>query len=255
MKFLKYLIFSRHAKGHGIHSPFVFKLVSDIFWNKRTPDVVFRIEQIRRKNLSDKRTISVKDLGAGSSRKNMNRRKVSDIARFSSVPRKYGILLASMAEEFGMPAIIEFGTSLGISAIYLASGCPSSIVYTMEGCPETSAIAMENFSLSGFDNIRLLKGSFDELLPDVTDSIAPGLVFIDGNHRKEPLLKYFRAVADISGPDTVIIIDDIHNSPEMEISWKEIKKHEKISITVDIFRMGIVFFREGMNHADYIIRY
>ncbi len=86
--------------------------------------------------------------------------------------------------------------------------------------------------------------------------IKPGLVFIDGNHRKEPVLKYFNQIAEISDNKTVIIIDDIYYSKEMEEAWNEIKQlHEKVSVTIDIFRMGIVFFREGINHNNYIIRY
>jgi predicted O-methyltransferase YrrM len=126
----------------------------------------------------------------------------------------------------------------------------------MEGCPETSGIAAENFSLSGLNNITLLTGSFDELLPGIkSKGVSPGMVFIDGNHRREPLLNYFSQVADISGPDTVVIIDDIHITKEMSEAWREIKRHEKVSLSVDIFRMGMVFFRKGMPRYDYIIRY
>jgi predicted O-methyltransferase YrrM len=181
---------------------------------------------------------------------------VSDIARYSSVPRKYGMLLASMASAFGRPGILEFGTSLGISTMYMAASCPEAEVITMEGCPATSEIATENFSLSDLNNITLLTGSFDELLPGIKSrKISPGMVFIDGNHRREPVLNYFNQVAEISGPGTVVIIDDIHSAKEMSDAWSEIKRHEKVTLSVDIFRMGMVFFRKGMARYDYIIRY
>ncbi|MCX6334626.1 MAG: class I SAM-dependent methyltransferase [Bacteroidia bacterium] len=256
LKLVKYQLFSRHGKGHGIHSPFVFMLISNVFRNKIDPHIVFTIESIRRKNLSDNRTIDVLDLGAGSSRMKDNSRKVSDIARYSSVPGKYGILLASMAAEFGKQTIVEFGTSLGISTMYLASGCPEAVVYTMEGCPETAHIARENFRESGLENIRLMNGSFDGLMPEINDlDKHPGLVFIDGDHREEPLMKYFSTMSEIAGEDTVIIIDDIHSSGEMDRAWEKIKEHKNVSFTVDIFRMGMVFFRKGINHINYIIRY
>ena len=135
-------MFSRHGKGHGIHSPFIFTLVSGVFRNKIDPYVVLTVESIRKKNLSDTRTINV----TGSwSRIFKNENKIKESVRHCQifiVPRKYGVLLAGMAAEFGKPAIIEFGTSLGMSAIYMASGCPEAVVYTMEGCPETALIRM-----------------------------------------------------------------------------------------------------------------
>jgi len=256
LKYLNYLLFSRHGKGHGIHSPFIFSIVSGVFRNKIDPDVVLTIESIRKKNLSDARTINILDLGAGSSMMKKNIRRVSEIARYSSVPVKYGVLLARMAAEFGKPAVVEFGTSLGISTMYLASGCPESVIYTMEGCQETALIARDNFNDAGLRNIKLLTGSFDSLLPEIKNlKVKPGLVFIDGNHREEPLMKYFSTMSDISGPETVIIIDDIHTSEEMESAWNRIRQHENVSFTVDIFRMGMVFLRKGISHIDYIIRY
>jgi predicted O-methyltransferase YrrM len=256
LKHIHYLLFSRHSGGHGIHSPFVFMLISKVFRNKIDTAVVLTIENIRKKNLSNRETIEVTDLGSGSSRMKTKSRRVSDITRYSSVPRKYGILLANLAEEFGKPAIVEFGTSVGISTMYLAKGCPESIVYTMEGCPETACKAGGNFKEAGVANIKILNGAFDDLLPDITTTgLKPGLVFIDGNHSEKPLLRYFDQIAEISGPDTVIVIDDIHSSESMENAWKKIRNNEKVSTTVDIFRMGLVFFRQGMNHIDYIIRY
>jgi predicted O-methyltransferase YrrM len=256
LKFLSYQMLSRHGKGHGIHSPFVFNLVSKVFRNKIDPGVVLTIESIRKRNISNKRTINVLDLGAGSAKMKTNSRKVSEIARYTSVPCKYGVLLANMAAVFGKPDIIEFGTSLGISTMYMAAACPEAVVYTMEGCPEVSQLATENFTSAGLGNIRLLEGSFDDMLPGLRSmGITPGLVFIDGNHRIEPVTKYFSMMSEISNSSTVIVVDDIHSSDEMEKAWEEIKTHENVTFTVDIFRMGLIFFREGMDHIDYIIRY
>jgi predicted O-methyltransferase YrrM len=255
-QFLKYMLFSSHKRGHGVHSPFVFNLVSEVFRKKISSDIIFKIETIRRKQISDHRTIEVKDYGTGSEMKKSNLRKVSEIARCSPVTKKYGKLLAALSAEFGKSSIIEFGTSLGISTMYLAFANPEAIVYTMEGCPAISEIARNNFEETGLKNIRLLTGSFEKLLPDIEDGkIRPGLVFIDGNHRKEPLIEYFNRIVNLSDENTVIILDDIYNSFEMGEAWKEIKKNEKISFTIDIFKMGIAFFRQGMTRFDYIIRY
>jgi predicted O-methyltransferase YrrM len=255
-KFLKYVLFSSNKKGHGIHSPFVFNLMLKVFRNKISSDIVCKIETIRKKLISDNRIIEVTDFGVGSETKKRKLRRVSEIARYSSVPKRYGKLLAGLSKEFGKPSIIEFGTSLGISTMYMASANPETTVYTMEGSPAISEVAKDNFAKAGLKNIKLLTGSFEKLLPEIeVEKIRPGLVFIDGNHRKRPTVEYFNRMVELSDKNTVIVVDDINYSPEMGEAWKEIKMNEKVSFTVDIFRMGIVFFREGMTRFDYIIRY
>jgi predicted O-methyltransferase YrrM len=254
--YLNYLLFSGHRKGYGIHSPFIFDLVSRVFRNKTASDIVLKIEAIRKRCLLSGKTIRVLDLGAGSEKMKGDYRKVSDIARNSAVPKKYGMLLSALSAEFGKPAIIELGTSLGISTMYLASGSPDSVVFTIEGCPETSEIARDNFKEAGFENIRPINASFDSALPDLKDKqVKPGLVFIDGDHRSEPVIRYFNKMAELSDSRTVIVLDDIHWSTDMADAWDQIKKHKSVTVTVDIFRMGLVFFREGINRFDYVIRY
>jgi len=256
LRYIEYLLFARHRKGQGIHSPYVFDLVTRVFRNKTDHQFVLTIESMRKKNISDNRTIEVLDLGAGSSRLKTNSRKVSEIARYSAVPEKYGLLLSNLAAEYGNKPIIEFGTSLGISTMYLAAGSHGSIVYTMEGCPQTASVAAENFSIAGFDNIKLMRGSFDDLLSGIRrQNINPGLVFIDGNHHKEPVCRYFREICEISNYEAVIVIDDIHYSREMEAAWDEIKAEGSVTLTIDIFRMGLVLTRRGMGKCNYIVRY
>jgi predicted O-methyltransferase YrrM len=255
-EYLKYFLFSRHRRGHGIHSPFVFDLVTRVFRNKIDYGIVKNIEDIRKRMKSDRRIIRVTDFGSGSKRFKTNSRRVSEITRYVNVPKNYGLLLFNLASEFGKPAIVEFGTSLGISTLYLASGSPESVVYTMEGCPETSEIAKKNFNDTGIKNIKMFTGPFEDILPEIIETgLKPGMVFIDGNHRKEPVIDYFKKMASVSDSKTVIIIDDIYSSKGMKEAWNEIKTFKEVTLTVDIYRMGIVFFREGMIRNDYIIRY
>ncbi len=256
VKYLRYIFLAKHRKGHGIHSPFIFNLVANVFRNKTDSDVVCSIEKVRKKLKSDHRPIQLNDLGSGKEKRKTKIRKVSEIARYSPVPSKYGQLLSNLASEFGKPMIVELGTSFGISTMYLASGSPESVIYTIEGSEEVAEIASRNFKEAGLTNITTLTGAFDEMLPVVFKTgVKPGLVFIDGDHRKEPVLRYFNKIAEESDNNTVIVIDDIYYSEEMEEAWNEIKSNEKVSAAVDLFRMGIVFFRKGITHQNYIVRH
>lgn len=253
---MNYFFKARHRKGHGIHSPFVYDLVSRVFRNKIDPAVVNKIESIRKNLLYDQRIIEIHDLGAGSRKMGNNKKPISDIAKHSPVPADYGKLLCNLAAEFGKPAILELGTSLGISSMYMASSCSDLKINTIEGSPATAEIARENFISAGTGNIEVHTGSFEEIMPTlINENSKAGLVFIDGNHRREPLLRYFNYLEKVADDKTVIVIDDINYSAEMEDAWKEIRKSSRITVTVDIFRMGLVFFRKGISRTDYIVRY
>ena len=219
--------------------------------------VVSKIESIRKELLADKRKIMVNDLGAGSVRSKHSEkyRKVCDIARYSSIPEKYGRLLSNLAREFGNPRIIELGTSVGISSMYMSGSCNAEIE-TIEGCSETAAIAERTIRNSGFEKIKVHRGSFDEILPKLIDAeFTPGLVFIDGNHRKDAVLNYFDKIAKNSGFSTVVVLDDIYLSREMKEAWNMIRKHDKVTVSIDINKMGIVFFRKGINSNHFVVRH
>jgi predicted O-methyltransferase YrrM len=255
-RYLKYILLSMNRKGHGIHSPFIFHLVSEVFRNKIDPDIVCSIEKVRKKMFSDQRSIIIEDLCSGSEFLKTDLRKVSYLARNSHLPVKYGVFLSNMAAEFGEALIIEFGTSLGISTLYMASSCTGATVKTFEVSPAVADIAIGNFNGEGRKNIEVYTGSNDKVLSDILKSnITPGLIFIGGIHPKEAIINYFSKVTEIADSKTVIIIENIYGSRGAEEAWNEIKQFKRVSVTVDIFRMGIVFFREGINHHNYIIRY
>jgi predicted O-methyltransferase YrrM len=126
----------------------------------------------------------------------------------------------------------------------------------MEGCRTTSEIASENFKKAGLVNILVQNGPFEESLENLkSQNICPGFVFIDGNHRREPTLNYFEQIVNMTGNETVVVIDDIYYSPGMADAWEKIKRNKKVTVTIDICKMGIVFFREGLNRVNYLVRY
>jgi predicted O-methyltransferase YrrM len=251
-KYLNYKLFSTHRRGHGIHSPFLFNFITKVFRNKTGRDVVLNIESTRKRVLCDHRVIEVLDYGTGKG----GMRKVSEIARKSSVPLKYGKLLVRLAEEYGSGCVIELGTSFGIGAMYLAAGATDAVVHTIEGCPKTSAVASENIKFAGFGNIIQHTGTFREQLTKLKgEKVIPGLVFIDGDHRRDRVLEYFDLLCNMSDERTVMVFDDIHSSAEMGEAWDMIATNSRVTLSVDIFRMGIVFFTRGLTPSRFIIRY
>ncbi len=253
-RYLQYLL--KAKTRHGTHSPFVYNLLDEVIYDTAHFYVFDEIESLRKKLLRDERTINIKDYGAGSKVNASPKRKLKDIAKYSAKAEKYGQLLFRLIQKFKPYTLLELGTSLGISTIYQASAAPKSKIITMEGCPETAAIAKENFEKLQLSNIEIVVGNFDETLSSTINTITNlDYAFFDGNHRKAPTLDYFRQCLTKVNNDSVFIFDDIHWSDEMEEAWEEIKANPSVTVTIDLFFVGLVFFRKEQKKQDFIIRY
>lgn len=244
-KYLHYYLTASNGKGHGIHSPFVFDFTQNVLNDKRNFYAYSQIEGLREQLLNDKTIIEVEDFGAGSVISKTKNRSVSEIAKHASKNKKLAQLLFRIADYYQPKTMIELGTSLGISSAYLASACPNAKLFTIEGSPSIAGIADKNFQSLGLKNIQLTTGNFDNILPAILQAIGkPDLVFIDGNHRKEPTASYFSQLLNYSSSSCIFIFDDIHWSQEMEQAWDIIKQNERATLTIDLFFIGLVFFRE-----------
>lgn len=251
-KYFSYYLKASNGKGHGMHSPFVFDFITHVLNDELDFYAYNEIENLRKILLKDERVIDVQDFGAGSKQIKTKQRKIADIARYSLKPKKYAQLLFRMVNYYQPKQILEIGTSLGITTCYLARPGHKSKVITMEGADAIAAIAQENFQQLGLNNIELVKGNFDETLSSVVNRESLfDFIFIDGNHRKEPTLRYFEQLLPVTHNDTIIIFDDIHWSEEMEAAWKHIKKQEQVRATIDLFFIGVVLLRKEFKEKQH----
>jgi predicted O-methyltransferase YrrM len=256
-KYISYLLTASNGKGHGIHSPFVFDFVTNILNNRSRPESYIKIEHLRKSLLRNKETIVVEDFGAGSALDPYRERKISDIARHAAKPAKYGRLLYQLADHYHCREIIELGTSLGLSTAYLASAPSVKKVATLEGAALVAAKAKQNLESLSLPFVEIINGNFDNTLAIALEMIPkPDLVFFDGNHRKEPTLRYFRQCLSTADENSIFVFDDIHWSAEMEEAWREICKNDAVTCSIDLFFVGIVFFKKDFREKQaFTIRY
>lgn len=241
---------------HGVHSPFIYKLVDEVIYDYAARPYYKEIEEHRQLLLKDARSITITDLGAGSHVNTNKQKKVKQIAKNALKPARLAQLIARLATERSPRNIIELGTCLGLTSSYLSRAVPNAKVITIEGCPETAKIAAENFKQLNIPNIVLKTGNFDLVFPEVIRSEdALDIVYVDGNHRKEATLSYFEWCLPKINDDSLIIFDDIYWSKGMEEAWEQIKAHPKVTVTVDLFWIGLVYFRKGQEKEHFSIRY
>ena len=257
LKYFRYYIQASNGNGHGMHSPFVYQFIQFILNNKNNYAPPEELKQLRKQLLHNHNKIQVADLGAGSRITSSKVRKVSQIAHSALKPEKYSEMLYRMVHHYNYSNIIELGTSLGVTTAYLSKANPNAKISTIEGSEAVADIAQHNFKTHNCNNIQLLRGNFDTVLPKALQQFqSVDFAFIDGNHQYQPTINYFHQLLNKSNNDTILIFDDIHWSSGMEQAWEEIKMNNDVRCTIDLFFMGLVLFRkEFLEKRHFIIRY
>ncbi|MBK6838887.1 MAG: class I SAM-dependent methyltransferase [Bacteroidetes bacterium] len=253
-KFIKYTLLG--GTPHDVHSPFVFDLLNTVIRDE-TPFYIYdKIESLRGRLHFDESVLEVTDFGTGGNQGRKRKLRVSYIVdHFVKSPR-YSQLMFRLVNHFQPKNIIELGTSLGITTLYLAASSKKISVQTLEGCPQTAAKAKENFEILGIENIDVIVGEFSETLPQVLKNTARvDFMYFDGNHRKEATLNYFEQALSHVAEDSIFVFDDIHWSKEMEEAWQIIKSNPKVSLSIDLFHLGILFFRQGIPRQDFVLKF
>ncbi|MGE6220210.1 O-methyltransferase [Nubsella zeaxanthinifaciens] len=241
---------------HGTHSPFVYKLADEVIYDFSEKNSYKAIEAQRKKLLADQRQITVTDLGAGSHLNKNRTKKVAQIAKNALKSPRLAQLIYRLAANHNANDLIELGTCLGITTAYLSKAAPQANILTIEGCPQTAEVAYQNFNELGLDNIELQVGNFNDVLPKAIDERQQlDFVYIDGNHTKEATLNYFEWCLPKITENTLLIFDDIYWSEGMKQAWEQIKNHPKVTVTVDLFWIGLVYFKKGQAKEHFKLKY
>ena len=252
VQYLRYLLSSSNGVGHGIHSPFLFEFITRVLNDNTKYDAYILAEGLRQRMLKDMHHVPVKDLGAGSTVSRNAERSIASIARNAAKPKKFGQLLFRMVRHYKPESIIELGTSLGITTTYLALANPTATLYTLEGAPGIARVAAQNFEYIQMENISLVQGNFDDTLQPLLSGLSRlDFAFIDGNHRQQPTERYFHLLLSKTHNNSILVFDDIHWSREMEQAWDTVKSHPSVTCTIDLFFIGIVFFRREFHEKQH----
>lgn len=250
LKFLK-----NSTNQHGVHSPFVYSLVTKCFYDKNKYAEYSILKQYRNSLLANKNFIEVTDFGAGSRVFKSNKRQISKIAKTAGISSKRAKLLFRVVNYFQPTTILEIGTSLGLATSSLSLGNKTCKIISLEGCSSTIAIAKNQLQLQDINNIEFINTKFEDYFQN-SKLQTPNfqLIYFDGNHSKKATLEYFELLLPTITNDTVWIFDDIHWSKDMEEAWETIKNHPKVKVTIDTFQWGFVFFRAEQEKEHFTIR-
>jgi predicted O-methyltransferase YrrM len=261
--FWQYILYLFHAgNAHGLHSPFAYQLYTEVIAADKWYYDFDTLEDLRADLLNNTNKLEITDFGAGSKRSKQNQRMISDIAQYSISQAQVSQLLFKLVDYFCPQMIVELGTSLGVNTLHLTlPSTKKAKIYTFEGCPNISKVATENFAT--FDKnkqITTIVGNIDQTLQVFLNTLQTNqqsldFVFFDANHQYEPTMRYFAQCLPLINENTVFVFDDIYWSAAMTKAWKEIVQHETVQMSIDLFQVGLVFFRKKQPKQHFRLRF
>ncbi|MFK5957400.1 MAG: class I SAM-dependent methyltransferase [Lutibacter sp.] len=248
------LFLFKSTNQHGVHSPFVYNLITNCFYSKTNSTKIILVKNMKQWLKSNNKIITVTDFGSGSKIFKNNERKVSEIAKVAGINLKKSLLLIRIIDYFQPQNVLEIGTSVGLSSATISVGNSTSHIKTLEGCKNTAAVAKQLFTNFNLENIKITVGNFNKTLPLIIKNKKFDLIYFDGNHQKEATLYYFNLCVETVHNNSVFIFDDIHWSSEMQEAWLIIKNHPKVTISINTYFWGIIFFRKEQEKEHFTIR-
>lgn len=253
---LGYIQFQLESKSlHGVHSPFVYTLHEKVIRDRTVFKEYHQLNLLKSELRSDKSKISFYDYGALPGEKVTT---VHQIAKNSGVSEKYGQLLFRLTRWFQPKHVLELGTSLGIGTSYLTLGCGSDAhIWSLEGGQSLAEKAKLNFKNLGIDHkIQVVTGAIDQNLESVLEQMKVlDFAYLDANHKLNPTLQYFEKCLPYIHENSVLVFDDINWSREMQAAWNIIIKDPRVTVSLDLYRFGVVFFKKSQVKEHFKLRF
>jgi len=251
--YIHFLINSKNQ--HGIHSPFVYDLITNCFYDRSDYSDYSKLRMIRKEYSSNKQIIEINDFGAGSKVFKNNRRSISSIAKNAGITNGKQKLLFRLIRYLNSNSFLELGTSLGMATSAMSCANPSASIQTVEGCTSTAEIAQKMFEKYELQNITLYNSTFEEFFSKIENQdILFDLIYLDGDHNKENTIRYFESILEHINEQSIIILDDIHWSHEMKQAWIEIIDRPEVTVSIDTYNWGLLFFRKEQQKQHFRIR-
>lgn len=217
---LKLLYKIRHHRGHGIHSPFVFNLVT-----KTIEDKTHYHEYDNIKSVCDNMPIKYYHLN------------------------KYNKLFFRLTNHFRLERILEIGSGYGVNSLCLTASSANAQCI----CVETSEEKYSKAQILYDKWDRKITLSIGKELPILSEK--QDCIFINLLNYNLFLSDLNQYILNLSYGKTIIIVEGIRTNKRCQMLWKSIIEMESRTAALDLFNVGILFFDTRLYRWNYKISF
>ena len=252
VSFFCFIIKSKNE--HGVHSPFVFDLITSCFYKKNGKNDLTIFSDYKKQLSKNTLLLEILSFNFMSRLLLSHKSKRSRFFKNSEISNKRARLLIHLIQYLKPKNILEIGTGFGINTVVLSSAQRNSKITTLEENEQVVKAIKEMFEKNTVKNVKFLTGNFDITLPRVFNNNTYDFIHFKGSCANKIILKHFESSLLSIDNNSVFLFENIHSNKESEKVWNYIKKHKKVTVTIDTFFWGFVFFRKEQEKEHFIIR-
>ncbi|GHV06074.1 O-methyltransferase [Bacteroidia bacterium] len=235
----------RQRRGFGVHSPFMFHLITEVIGERRLYYRYYDIELIRQQLLLKEDTIVLpSNSGTGT---------IAKVVEREGIRPKRGALLFRLTNYFQPDRILQIGPTTGLSTLYLSSYKPELTCVSLETIPEYTPISRWVYEKGARTAIDLQAGDCQTTLPPALERLGKvDFVYFNTWSETSPLW-LFDTCLKYAHNETVFVFEGIRVNKQMRVFWETVCEHPEISTSIDLYSTGIVLFNKNLHKQNYRI--
>ncbi len=217
----------RFRRGHGVHSPFAFNLINKVIEEKKIFYIFEETEKLR-------------------SQFQLKRRK----------KKKYGQLLFRLVNFFKPNHVLQIGFSREVEILYLLSALDKGKLTLLE--ENITDISLAEMISNQFKPFEIKPAINIETLDSIRNkNHIPDFVFFNITHNTEMTYALLEKILSNIDEHThvIFVIDSIRKNKEMKNLWKTITSNPKVTITMDLYVLGLVIFNKKLYKRNYKVHF
>ena len=227
----------RYSGGYGVHSPFVFRLITQVIGEKECAYYAYDdMDMLRRKLKHNPETATVEK---------------------QAITRKKGELLFRLANDFAFRSILQLGASQGLPALYLTAYSKEARCLILEEDKEQVALAQKVLSYSKTTRVNLEEKSSDSIQKELTKSELEGIdcfyFHLPTDAKAHATL--LRSWIPMATEESVFILNDIRTNKEAQQLWKELIEHPRVTVSIELYDIGLLLLNTRYNKKHYNVYY
>ena len=229
-------------KGFGVHSPFVYDLITNVIEETCEFYAYRDISLVRLQLLQNEQFIQY-------GKKQLTVKKA--LKRYG-ISTKEGKFLFRLANHYKPHTMLSVGSSMGLAPLYLARYDSTVQCITLECVQDIAEIATQVLSKEKNPALSIKTGTYRALLPESIVQLQQiDCVYVDKNVGVNDWDTIFEQCEPFIHNATFFVLAGIRSSTEKQSYWTQFRQHPSITVAIDLYDLGLLFFQSKLHKQVY----